>query len=64
MLKFEREDFSLKLNGYAVYLDGKRVGRIVQDDGFIYQPKGHYRDARFWGERYSTLAECKASLAA
>lgn len=62
MFKYERENFSLKLDGWAVYLDGKRVGRIVRDAGYTYQPKGHYQDASFWGERYPTLAQCKASI--
>lgn len=54
--------FSPRLNGFVVRLEGRIIGRIVQDSGFVYQPKGKYNDARFWGDRFPTLAACKASL--
>lgn len=62
MLTYEKADFGKSLDGWYVRVDGKLTGRIVRDDGFLFQPKGHYRQAKFWGDRYETLAACKASL--
>jgi len=46
--------------GIVVYLDGSEVGTIRSvRAGFQYQPKG----SRNAGEVFSTVNECKASLA-
>ena len=44
---------------HAVFLDGKRVGKIKKTDlGWQYFPKG----SKFVGDPFSTLEDCKYSL--
>lgn len=58
------------LTSYAVFLDGKQVGRILRHEAtkdkkvvFQYFPKGHgLMHGSFEGEQFKTLKECKQSL--